>query len=50
MKYTYELYRDGLGGLRIRLPKEISIISHFLEDISDDEADDYIQILNNVVD
>ncbi|QWI78169.1 hypothetical protein JG486_29375 (plasmid) [Bacillus mycoides] len=50
MKYTYEFYRDGLGGLRIRLPKEISIISHFLEDILDDEADDYIQILNNVVD
>ncbi len=21
MKYTYEFYRDGLGGLRIRLPK-----------------------------
>ncbi len=50
MKYTYEFYRDGLGGLRIRLPKEISIISHFLEDILDDEADEYIQILDNVVD
>ncbi|ETE92495.1 TPA: EndoU domain-containing protein [Bacillus thuringiensis] len=50
MKYTYEFYRDGLGGLRIRLPKEISIISHFLEDILDDEADEYIQILDKVVD
>lgn len=29
MKYTYEFYRDELGGLRIRLPKEISIISLF---------------------
>ncbi|MCH4568215.1 hypothetical protein [Bacillus sp. ES1-5] len=50
MKYTYEFYRDELGGLRIRLPKEISIISHFLEDILDDEADEYIQILDNAVD
>ncbi len=50
MKYTYEFCRDGLGGLRIRLPKGISIISHFLEDISDDEADEYIQILDDVVD
>ncbi|MBO1626082.1 hypothetical protein [Bacillus arachidis] len=50
MKYTYEFYRDGLGGLRIRLPKEVSIISHFLEDILDDEADEYIQILDDVVD
>lgn len=50
MKYTYEFYRDGLGGLRIRLPKGISIISHFLEDILDDEVDEYIQILDNIVD
>ncbi|EOW9526899.1 hypothetical protein ACO11K_000492 [Bacillus cytotoxicus] len=50
MKYIYEFYRDGLGGLRIRLPKKISIISHFSEDILDDEADEYIQILDNVVD
>ncbi|MFI8709559.1 hypothetical protein ACIGHG_21435 [Bacillus sp. NPDC077411] len=50
MKYTYEFYRDGLGGLRIRLPKEIFIISHFLEDTLDDEVDEYVQILDNVVD
>lgn len=50
MKYTYEFYLDGLGGLRIRLPKGISIIPHFSEDILDDEADDYIQILDNIVD
>ncbi|MGG0186036.1 hypothetical protein [Bacillus rhizoplanae] len=48
MKYTHEFWRDPFGGLRIRLPKEITIVSDFIENLDEDEADEYIEILDHV--
>ncbi|EEL47995.1 hypothetical protein [Bacillus cereus] len=39
--------RDPFGGLRIRLPEEIAIVSDFIGNL--DEVDEYIEVLDNVV-
>ncbi|NWK68561.1 hypothetical protein COJ48_06160 [Bacillus cereus] len=49
MKYSHEFWRDPFGGLRIHLPKEIAIVSHFIENLYEDEVDEYIEILDHVV-
>ena len=49
MNYSHEFWRDPFGGLRIRLPKEITIVSDFIENLDEDEADEYIEVLDHVV-
>lgn len=49
MNYSHEFWRDPFGGLRIRLPKEIASVSDFIENLDEDEADEYIEVLDHVV-
>ncbi|WP_186322223.1 hypothetical protein [Bacillus mycoides] len=49
MEYSHEFWCDPFGGLRIRLPKEIAIVSDFIGNLDEDEVDEYIEVLDNVV-
>ncbi|WP_244547953.1 hypothetical protein [Bacillus sp. 103mf] len=47
MKYSYEFWHHPFGGLRIRLPNEISLVSDLLED--DIHSEHGLQYLNRVL-
>src|SRR5699024_4201359 len=49
MKYKYKFYRDTLDSLRIKLPEQIDMFSHFIVQIAtEDRADEFIQIIDEV--
>ncbi|PYH23749.1 hypothetical protein US8_01427 [Bacillus altitudinis] len=50
MRYPYEFKEDQFGDLAIILPKEISIFSAFIQDISSiEEVDEYTGYIQNVI-
>src|SRR5699024_2502244 len=49
MKYKYKFYRDALDSLRIKLPEQIDMFSHFIGQIAtEDEVNEFIQIIDEV--
>src|SRR5699024_2223616 len=48
-KYKYKFYRDALDSLRIKLPEQIDMFSHFIGQIAtEDEVNEFIQIIDEV--
>src|SRR5699024_886235 len=49
MKYKYKFYRDPLESLRIKLPEQINMFSHFIVQIAtENREDEFIQIIDKV--
>jgi hypothetical protein len=50
MKYSYEFKEDSFGDIGLVLPREISVFSDFLENISTEEqVDEYLGYIDSVV-
>ncbi|MFD0050929.1 tRNA-Val4 [Actinomycetes bacterium NPDC127524] len=50
MKYSYKFKKDPFGDIGIVLPKEISLFSHFIENISTkDQVEEYIEYIKKVL-
>ncbi len=50
MKYSYFFERDSFGFLMIKLPKEIELFSHFIEEIvTEDDVNILIDLIDKIV-